>query len=547
MRLKKAFLILLLSTISLFASPNGSWTDQEIIINVNRDLLQHDTHLLKNQATLKRLYNSRQNRPLWLTNRGIKGKRVKQLLSLIQRDVTLNPRGNIHKKSKIIKKVLARHHTKESIVLLELQLTTLYLDFLKHTIYGEIDWKAFDAYLKSLEEKNIEANWVHEYPKYFNLPALLSQEDIAQTIRQITPQGYHYKKLSSALYKLYKIKWRGGWKKLPHFKSLKKGQSSSIVPKLRQRLMISGDYRACSTKASSKLFDTCLEKAVKRFQIRHSTTADGVVGSGTQKLLNISVNTKIKKLLLNIDRIKWLPRNQEKRYIVVNIPEYILHLYEYGREIKRHRVIVGDPEHPTPIFSDKLSYITLNPYWKLPPGIIKKEVVPAMIKNRNYIKKHGLEAHKTWEEDSPIVSLKKIKWSKYLKDGVKFPYRLMQPPGPKNALGQIKFKFPNKFSVYLHDTPGRYLFKKSKRAFSHGCIRLDKPFSLLGSLAKVEPHIKAREIKSILKSKKKKEIDLTKDIPINLVYITTWVDKYNRLIFGDDIYSYDKHQKRFIR
>ena len=547
MRLKKAFLILLLSTISLFASPNGSWTDQEIIINVNRDLLQHDTHLLKNQATLKRLYNSRQNRPLWLTNRGIKGKRVNQLLSLIQRDVTLNPRGNIHKKSKIIKKVLAHHHTKESIVLLELQLTTLYLDFLKHTIYGEIDWKAFDAYLKSLEEKNIEANWVHEYPKYFNLPTLLSQEDIAQTIRQITPQGYHYKKLSSALYKLYKIKWRGGWKKLPPFKSLKKGQSSSIVPKLRQRLTISGDYRACSTKTSSKLFDACLEKAVKRFQTRHSTTADGVVGSGTQKLLNISVNTKIKKLLLNIDRIKWLPRNQEKRYIVVNIPEYMLHLYEYNKEIKRHRVIVGDPEHPTPIFNDKLSYITLNPYWKLPPGIIKKEVVPEMIKNRNYIKKHGLEAHKTWEEDSPIVSLKKIKWSKYLKDGVKFPYRLMQPPGPKNALGQIKFKFPNKFSVYLHDTPTRYLFKRTYRAFSHGCVRVSKPRKLLTTIASFNPDINLNKTTKILKGKRKKQLNLKEKLRIYLVYLTAGMNDEGELEFRDDIYRYDRYQKRISR
>ena len=215
--------------------------------------------------------------------------------------------------------------------------------------------------------------------------------------------------------------------------------------------------------------------------------------------------------------------------------------------MKKFRVIVGDPQHPTPVFSDTLSYITLNPYWKLPPGIIRKEVIPAMVKNPNYIKKQGLEAHETWEEDSPIVSLKGIDWRKYLQKENKFPYRLMQAPGPKNALGKIKFKFPNNFSVYLHDTPSRHLFKKKKRAFSHGCIRLSQPFLLLESLAKYEPHITSTEVKNILDNKKKKEIDLTHDIPIHLVYLTVWVNANNELIFADDIYGYDQYQKRFIR
>jgi len=231
---------------------------------------------------------------------------------------------------------------------------------------------------------------------------------------------------------------------------------------------------------------------------------------------------------------------------VVNIPRYMLHYYEYGKEQKRLKVIVGDTKHPTPVFSDTLSYITLNPYWKLPPKIIRKEVVPAMLKNPNYMRQHGLEAHETWEEDSPIVSLKGINWSDYLSEESKFPYRIMQPPGAKNALGRIKFKFPNKFSVYLHDTPSKHLFKKKKRAFSHGCVRLSQPFSLLKSLSKNEPYITSEEVNSVLNSKKKKEIDLTRDIPIHLVYLTAWVDAQNQLIFGDDIYQYDKYQKRVI-
>ncbi len=546
MKLQRAFFILLLSTISLLAVPNTAWEKQNIFIKVNKELLNGDAHLLNNLTRLQNFYNSRQNRPIWLSPRGIKGKKVMQLLSSIQKDVTLDPRSHIQKKAKMLKKALERRHTNASIYRLEVELTTLYYDFLQHTIYGEIDWRAFDAHLAENQARGIDTNWVR-YPLYFDIISLMSQEDVLQTLKQVTPHGYQYKRLTSALYKLYKIKWKGGWAKLPAVNSLKKGQSSQMVAKLRKRLTISGDYKQCSEKTSNRYFGTCLEKAVKRFQKRHNSVADGVVGRGTQQLLNISVNSKINKLLLNIDRIKWLPRNVTERHIVVNIPEYMLHYYEYGKEQKKLRVIVGDTKHPTPIFSDTLSYITINPYWKLPARIIKKEVIPAMVKNPNYIKEHGLEAHETWEENSSIVSLKGMNWSKYLKEENKFPYRLMQPPGPKNALGKIKFKFPNKFSVYLHDTPTKHLFKKKKRAFSHGCVRLSQPFSLLESLSKNEPYIGSSEVKSVLLSKQKKEIDLTRDIPIHLVYLTAWVDTNNQLVFGDDIYQYDKYQQRVIR
>jgi len=460
-------------------------------------------------------------------------EQVNQLLSAIKKDVTLNPRSSIHKKANILKKSTQ----------LERDFNQLYYDFLVHTIYGEIDWKSFELYLSNNQENHINSHWVKR-PLNININQLMAHKNITQTLRNLEPKAYHYKQLRLALYKLYKIKWQGGWGKLPPFKTLKKGQSRTIVSRLRKRLSISGDYKGCTSKVSKNYYGTCLQKAVKNFQKRHNVLADGIVGKGTQKLLNISVESKIKKVLLNIDRIKWLPRRTNPRHIVVNIPEYMLHYYEYGKEKKRLRVIVGDTKHPTPIFSDMLSYLTLNPYWKVPESIIKKEVVPEMIKNPNYLKKHKLEIHKTWEENSSIISSKSINWKLYLDNEIKFPYRIMQAPSDKNALGRIKFKFPNKFAVYLHDTPTKHLFKKKKRAFSHGCIRLSKPFSLLQSLAKDEPNISTEIISKIIKSKKKKEINITKDIPIDLIYLTTWVNDKNQLIFGDDIYQYDKYQTR---
>ena len=543
MQLHKTFFIFTLFIGTLFATPNITWNKNNIFIEVKKELLKNDIHLLENFTRLQYFYKQRQNTPIWLSSRGVKGQRVMQLLDAIQRDATLNPRSHLHIKAKILKNNLQKRHNDESIKKLELDLTALYYDFLQHTIYGEIDWKSFQVFLENNQANGIDSNWVL-HPRKININVLMSKEDITQTLRELTPKGYHYKQLLSALYKLYKIKWQGGWDQLPAFKTLKTGQSSHVVGKLRKRLLISGDYRQCTSTVSNTYYSTCLQKAVKNFQKRHSVSADGIVGKGTQKLLNISVEHKINKVLLNLDRIKWLPRNTNPRNIIVNIPEYMLHYYEYGKEQKRLRVIVGDIQHPTPIFSDMLSYLTINPYWKLPSGIIKKEVIPAMVKNSNYIKSHGLEVHKTWEENSPIIPTKSIDWASYLNSSSKFPYRIMQPPSNKNALGRIKFKFPNKFSVYLHDTPTKHLFKKKRRAFSHGCVRLSQPFSLLQSLAKDESHISTEMVNKIIKSKKKNEIDITKDIPINLVYLTTWVDEKNQLIFGDDIYQYDKYQRR---
>jgi len=543
MKLQRIFLILLLSLSSLLAAPNSTWNKQPISIEVTKKLLYGNAHLLKNFTMLQHFYTQNQNRPLWLSSQGIKGKRVMQLLAAIQKDVTLAPNSHIHREAKIIKQKLAYKHTNTSIKLLELELTTLYYDFLQHTIYGEIDWESFENYLDANRANGIDSNW-QRYPLNFDVNKLMLEENIANTLHHLTPTGYQYKQLLSSLYHLYKIKWQGGWGVLPPFRSLRKGQSSPMVNRLRKRLALSGDYQNCYTKVNANYYGSCLEKAVKRFQKRHNTKADGVVGRGTQDLLNISVESKINRVLLNLDRIKWLPRNVMQRHIVVNIPEYMLHYYEYGIEQKRLRVIVGDREHPTPIFSDTLSYLTLNPYWKLPRNIIKREVAPAMLKNPNYIKQHGIEMHETWEENSTLIPTEGMDWSIYLNDSVKFPYVLMQRPGARNALGRIKFKFPNKFSVYLHDTPNKKLFQRKRRAFSHGCVRLSNPFSLLESLAKDEPEITPERVNTIIASKKKTEIDITQDLPIHLVYLTTWVDANNQLVFGDDIYQYDQYQRR---
>ncbi|HIC78123.1 MAG TPA: hypothetical protein EYP02_02960, partial [Sulfurovum sp.] len=399
-------------------------------------------------------YSQYDYRPLWLAENATKLRKIKSFLDYVRADVTLNRKGYIYKESILLSKLFTKQVNRKTALKLEFRLTALYYEFLQHTVYGEIEWSKFNAYLKSLKESKINANWV-TYAFHFDIVEMMARENIIQTIKDLTPKGYRYHKLINQLRKLRTVQSRGGWKLLTYYKPLKPGDNHAAVPPLRERLKASGDYKECSSKSAKQttLFDSCLKKAVQHFQYRHGLTTDGVVGKGTRWTINKSVETKIETVLLNIDRIKWLPRESSNRYIIVNIPEYQLRYIENHREVKKLKVIVGDTKHPTPIFSNKISYIVLNPYWKVPEGIVKREIVPSMIKNPNYITKQGLEAHETWDENSSIMSLDTIVWSDYLEKEKKFPYRLMQPPGPRNALGKIKFKFPNRFAVYLHDTP----------------------------------------------------------------------------------------------
>lgn len=517
-----------------------------ISTGLKKVLLDTDPLTIKHQPIINDFYFTYHYKPLWVTGHGFKKEKIKSLLDAIKADPTLSWGGHILKERRLILKVLKGALNQKSALKLELKLTSLYYEFIQHTIYGEIDWKSFNAYLKKQREKGLGGNWINYAPR-FDIMSLLAQESVSRTLEKVTPKHYRYKDLLKALPKLYKIKNSGGWKHLSNIKNLKLWKRSERVPELRTRLRISGDYRPCAKNHTGIVFDRCLDKALKQFQSRHGLVVNGIINNSTQNALNQSVDQKIDIVRLNIDRIKWLPRETSSRYIIVNIPDFMLHYIENHQVKKTHKVIVGDTKHPSPIFSNKISYIVLNPYWKLPESIVQKEVVPAMIKNPNYIKKQGLEAHRTWEENSSVMPLDAINWSDYLEEGKSFPHRLMQPPGPRNALGKIKFKFPNRFAVYLHDTPNKKLFNRNSRAFSHGCIRLHKPQSLLATIATLDKSIDIKKAEHTLAGKKKKTLYVDNKIPIHLIYLTAGINANNELTFRNDIYKYDSHQKRTLR
>jgi murein L,D-transpeptidase YcbB/YkuD len=579
MKINKFVLLTVLSSIFLYSKPiekkspfdnlvieSNSKKDKNssaIFQNIQSDLenrLTKRTYSLKdiyNKKFLKRFYRQNSYMPLWFDINGLNKRKIISLFKEIERDLTLTKKDKIYKKYNYISKYMEKKNIKNYY--LELQLTELYLDFLKHTLYGSIDWNRFSWRLAQMRRRGISAYWVRYKPPY-SISELLLQPNIHETIKEITPKRFGYSGLLKSLKILKDIKEKGGWKKLPYFKRLKLGDKGVNVLKLRERLEASGDLAPCDVKleelfekdeTDTKIkfqpranFDLCLEDAVKKFQARHGLNSDGVVGPTTRKILNISVDSKINSVILNLDRIKWLPRDDEKRYIIVNIPEFMLHYIEDRIEKYKMKVIVGDKKHHTPIFRQKMSYIVLNPYWKVPEGIVKKEIIPHMIRNPHYLRREGLEIHRTWSEKSAKINPYNIFWEDYFYGNIKFPYRIMQPPGPRNALGKIKFKFPNRFNVYLHDTPTKRLFNKTKRAFSHGCIRVSEPIKLLEIIASFN-NINLTKAKQILKGKNKVQIDIENKITVYLIYLTAGYNAITkRPEFRDDIYGYDKIQKR---
>lgn len=539
--------------------------------NKRSALLKH----INNRKFLQRFYRQNSYLPLWIKEEGLNKAKYKSLFSHINKDLTLSKKGMIVKQTQKLSKQVDQNLSSLELLRMELKLTSLYYDFLNHSIYGEIQWKNFSRKLYSLKRSRINASWIRHKPT-FSVSELLLKPNIEEAIEEIKPKHFGYQGLVDGLAQLHIIQERGGWEKLPYFKVLKLGSSGEVVVKLRKRLKDSNDYTVCEENTTrvtlehnqsvennesidnnqsktskhidpDAIFGQCLDTSVKKFQKRHGLEIDGIVGRGTQRALNISVEEKIKKVLLNIDRIKWLPRDENERYLVVNLPEFKLYYIEDEEVKKQIRVIIGDKKHPTPIFSQKISYVVLNPYWKVPEGIVRREIIPAVVKNPHYLKKHGLVIRRTWYEKSKKINPYNIYWKQYLWGGAKFPYRIMQPPGPKNALGKIKFKFPNRFAVYLHDTPTRHLFKKTVRAFSHGCVRVDEPTTLLDTIASFNESINLPKAKKTLKGKRKVQLNIENKLPIYLIYLTAGLNDKKQLEFRNDIYRYDKFTKRSIK
>jgi len=369
---------------------------------------------------------------------------------------------------------------------------------------------------KGIDVDAAELGWFIPRKKV-NLTAVLDSviSNKGKTSDNYAPLNEQYKKLQGMLSQYLDIQKKYQWDTIAWpAKLLHKKDSSDIIPAIKERLFAFGDLEATD---SSARFDTSLFKAVKKYQHRFGLQEDGVIGKGFVQELNIPVNDRLKQILINLERLRWVPAQTDSVYILVNIPEYRLHVYKDSVLFHSMRVIVGSAANSTVIFNGKLKYVVFSPYWNVPVSIVKKEIMPGIKKNPNYIAQHNMEITST---SGGIPNVR-------------------QKPGAGNSLGLVKFLFPNNYDIYLHDTPNRDLFSQNGRSLSHGCIRISEPSWMAKFLLRQDTTYNDKKVDSLMHLNKEKWVTIAPTVPVFIGYFTAWVDKDGLLNFRKDIYGHD--------
>ncbi len=369
--------------------------------------------------------------------------------------------------------------------------------------------------------------------------------DMATYLAGLAPDHRHYRVLKQQLQRYRNISAQGGWPYIGSGKTLYPGESDTRIPAVRRLLSITGDHHAAA-EMSQYLYGYELEQAVNEFQDRHGLQVDGIIGKRTLAALNVSVKNRIRQILINMERWRWTERELGFKYVLVDIAGFGLQGVVDDVVQLEMRVIVGKEHHETPVFSDTIKYIDFNPFWNITPDIARNEMLEKLREDSSYLDSKHIRLFSSWQADGVEIVPQSIDWNQVSEEQIS-RYKLRQDPGPWNALGVVKFVFPNKYSVYIHDTPGRDLFDKTDRAFSHGCIRLSEPKQLVEFLlADSDVRWTQEMIGEVIDTAERKVVRLQPPIPVHLVYQTAWGDKNGGMHFNKDLYGRDQQLVRAL-
>ena len=457
---------------------------------------------------VRNFYYSRNFEFAWLTETGLT-EQARGFWNLHSYYTNYNKQDTALNNDKALNKIMGRLNETEEASLKATDSSTIYAEL---TLTEQ-----FIVYL----EKNFESGVL----KYNSLESFVPKKklatmEVAKNILQTKEDDFEkenqaYKLVKSKLKQYYDLALKGGWPQIAFVgKPLKKGVSVPQIASIKKRLQLTGELSGNDTTA---LFDDAFEQGVKNFQTSYGYTPDGKLGDSLIKLMNVPITQKLQQIIINLNRMRWLPVEKEGRLIVANIPEYKLHVYENDKEAFNMRIVVGKEGHNTVIFSGKLSEIVFSPYWNLPSGIVEKEIMPSIQKNSNYLAKHNME--QTGESNGiPVIR---------------------QKPGGNNSLGKVKFLFPNAFNIYFHDTPAKSLFEKDVRAYSHGCIRLSEPQKLAEYILQNQDGWNSQKIVEAMNAGQENSVAVKKPIPVIITYYTAWIGDNSQLNFRSDIYDHD--------
>jgi murein L,D-transpeptidase YcbB/YkuD len=427
---------------------------------------------------------------------------------------------------------------------LDIALTKSYIELANFIVQSDIDWDGVLNKLAELKEtKDVKANWEmvrKKLPSTNKLFHVLINQKIDNFFKSLTPDPKRHSDLIQAL-DIYRQKATIKIPRIPYtrnFKGLKYGDVDNKIIAIKKRLVISGDYPQEETYTN--IYDDKLKYAIYNYKNRFNLEQNGVIGKVDIYYMNKPMSLLVDSIITNLDKLKVFPNKYPNEYIWVNIPNFSMDYYKNGKPILSMSAVIGRPQRPTPIFSSYMTYLELNPNWNIPENLVRRDLIPTLMEEPDYMQKHNIHVFKGWGKDAKEIKNFDITKLFPYQDESKghIPYRFVQFPGDDNALGRIKFMFPNKYSVYLHDTDNKSLFERRYRVYSSGCMRISKPFELLELL---KPRLRKSDLKVIDKYRNSLEnriFRFTKKLFVQTAYFTVF-QKDGMIFFRKDIYGYD--------
>jgi L,D-transpeptidase YcbB len=526
LQLRLALVLVMLAVAVPQARAQGELRGNEQVASVIEQFILSGHANLSNEVDKERLfqiftfYHDRDFKPIWTRDSGPKTK-AKVLLQALK---SASDHGLDPAKYAIPDLEIRFNSTNpEELAEFDLLMTDVFADFGRDLSQGQV-------IPSDLDDTHVQPHG----PGPLNLiDGAEAASHLGPYLDSLAPQTPQYARLKDKLATYRAIAAMGGWPRIAAGETLKPGMADARVPALRRMLAITGDYPG-DPNVSSNSYDPDLVAAVQSFQDRHGLSVDGVVGPATHAALDVPVEARIRQMEINMERRRWMPDDLGERYVFVNIADAFLKVVEdrgdHEKTVLGARLVVGKPYTRTPVFSHEMSYVEINPSWGVPASIANKVFLPKVKENPGALLAENIRMFADQTEVDP--------WSVDWASVNRMPYQLRQDPGPTNALGRIKFMFPNRHAIYIHDTPSKNLFERDSRFFSHGCMRVQDPVALAELLLGDQGWTRDR-IRAQIDSGQKKVVHLKNKIPVHITYLTAWVNKDGTVHFRNDVYGRD--------
>lgn len=542
-RIMLAVLVCLLASSPAFAAEPANLLKQRIVSLSEKSAFYCLQERVCGLQGIPRFYARRQYRPAWVQTGGAAGL-LGDLVNAIRDARSDGLRVDDYHLATLERWLDEYKNARNSeiqldpsvLVDLDLLATDAFLLLGSHLLAGRVD------------PETIHADWSASNPEV-DLAALLTtaieRREVTGVLESLKPPHEGYRRLKAAMQRYRRIENTGGWPLLPEGVKWQLGSHDARIALLRQRLSLTGDLEQGAPDTFPHLYDSRLQRAVQHFQVRHDLEPTGAFDSETRAALMIPAARRARQIEINLERWRWLPHDLGIRHIRVNVADFRLAVVESQTDVFDMRVIVGRDYRRTPVFSGRMRFLVINPYWNIPTRLAVRDILPKVRRDPDYLDRKKIRVFEDWSSQAQEIEPDAVDWHQV--DPQHFRYRLRQDPGPGNDLGRIKFIFPNRFAVYLHDTPARHLFEREVRSYSSGCVRVEKPVELAEYLLQEDPQWNRQAIEEAIQSGKRQVVPLPSRVPVHLLYWTVWVEANGTVQFRSDVYHRDAPLEKALK